>query len=85
MGALPFRTSAYPDFRLVIIGPLLILGLFLLVSIPLMERHLIAGHPEYVEYQRHVVSPFFPWFARAQRNPLQRDGQDVVLQEDVPQ
>jgi steroid 5-alpha reductase family enzyme len=61
-----FVPLAYPDFRLVISGPLLILGLFLGVSIPLMERHLISGHPEYVEYQRQVVSPFFPWFARAQ-------------------
>ncbi|HEU4784113.1 MAG TPA: DUF1295 domain-containing protein, partial [Ktedonobacterales bacterium] len=37
-----FVPLAYPDFRLVIVGPLLILGLFLGVSIPLMERHLIA-------------------------------------------
>jgi steroid 5-alpha reductase family enzyme len=62
-----FVPLEYPDFRLVIIGPLLILGLFLGVSIPLMERHLIAGHPTYVEYQRRVVSPFLPWFARSQR------------------
>jgi steroid 5-alpha reductase family enzyme len=65
-----FVPLAYPDFRLVVIGPLLILGLFLGVSIPLMERHLIAGHPEYREYQRQVVSPFFPWFARAQKEPV---------------
>ena len=62
-----FVPLAYPDYRVVILGPLLILGLFLGVSIPLMERHLIAGHPTYREYQRHVVSPFFPWFAHAQR------------------
>ena len=63
-GLFLFVPLSYPDFRLVIVGPLLILGLFLGVSIPLMERHLIAGHPSYVEYQRHVVSPFVPWFAR---------------------
>lgn len=68
-----FVPLAYPNFRLVIIGPLLILGLFLGISIPLMERHLLAGHPEYVEYQRQVVSPFFPWFTRGQKAPLQRD------------
>lgn len=74
-----FVPLAYPDFRLVVIGPLLILGLFLGISIPLMERHLLAGHPEYVAYQRQVVSPFFPWFprfAQGQRGhkpPLQRD------------
>jgi steroid 5-alpha reductase family enzyme len=60
-----FVPLTYPDFRLVIIGPLLILGLFLGASIPLMERHLMAEHPTYVKYQRRVVSPFFPWFARA--------------------
>ncbi len=76
-----FVPLAYPDFRLVVIGPLLILGLFLGISIPLMERHLLAGHPEYAEYQRQVVSPFFPWFPRFVRGqrghqskpPLQRD------------
>ncbi len=71
-----FMPLAYPDFRLVVIGPLLILGLFLGISIPLMERHLLAGHPEYAGYQRQVVSPFFPWFAQGQRGhkpPLQRD------------
>src|SRR5215471_12336792 len=56
-----FVPLAYPDFRLVIIGPLLILGLFLGISVPLMERHLISGHPEYVKYRQQVVSPFFPW------------------------
>ncbi len=63
-GLFLFVPLTYPDYRLVIVGPVLILGLFLGVSIPLMERHLIAGHPKYVEYQRRVVSPFVPWFSR---------------------
>jgi steroid 5-alpha reductase family enzyme len=84
-GLFLFVPLTYPDFRLVIIGPLLILGLFLGISIPLMERHLIAEHPTYVEYKRRVVSPFFPWFARIQQEPLQRDGQGFLPQEDVPQ
>jgi hypothetical protein len=50
-----------------------------------MERHLIAGHPEYVAYQRQVVSPFFPWLARRQKEPLPRDGQGFLFQEDMPQ
>src|SRR5258707_2069144 len=58
-----FVLLAAPDFWWVIIGPLAILLLFLGVSVPLMERHLRAGHPNYVEYQRHV-SAFFPWFRR---------------------
>ena len=83
-----FVPLAYPDYRLVIVGPLLILGLFLGVSIPLMERHLIAGHPQYVAYQRRVVSPFFPWFARSQQSQnasLQRDEQSAVRRENAPQ
>jgi steroid 5-alpha reductase family enzyme len=73
-----FVPLTYPDFRLVVIGPLLILGLFLGVSIPLMERHLTAEHPTYVEYQRRVPSPFFPWFARAQPEPFQSEEQGVL-------
>jgi steroid 5-alpha reductase family enzyme len=66
-----FVPLAYPTFRLVVIGPLLILGLFLGISIPLMERHLLAEYPEYAEYQHLVVSPFFPWFAsRRKRNAV---------------
>jgi steroid 5-alpha reductase family enzyme len=55
-----FVPLAYPNFWWAIVGPVAILLLFLGVSIPLMERHLLAGHPNYVEYQ-HRVSPFFPW------------------------
>lgn len=56
-----FVPLAFPGFWWVIVGPLAILLLFLSTSIPLMERHLLAGHPNYAEYQRRV-SPFFPWF-----------------------
>jgi steroid 5-alpha reductase family enzyme len=58
-----FVPLAYLHFWWVIVGPLAILLLFLGASIPLMERHLLAGHPTYVEYQRRV-SRFFPWIAR---------------------
>ena len=58
-----FVPLAYPGFWWVIIGPLAILLLFLFTSVPLMERHLRAGHANYVEYQRRV-SLFFPWFHR---------------------
>jgi steroid 5-alpha reductase family enzyme len=50
-------------FWWVIAGPVAILLLFLGVSIPLMERHLLAGHPTYPEY-RQCVSPFVPWVSR---------------------
>lgn len=58
-----FVPLAYPAFWWVIVGPLAILLLFLSTSIPLMERHLRAGHPAYAEYQQRV-SAFFPWFRK---------------------
>ena len=66
-GLFLFVPLAYPNFWWVIIGPIAILLLFLGISIPLMERHLLAGHPNYVEYQQRV-SRFFPWFARGPMN-----------------
>ncbi len=57
-----FVPLAYPTFWLAIVGPLAILLLFLGVSIPLMERHLLTGHPTYAQYQQRV-SAFFPWFS----------------------
>jgi steroid 5-alpha reductase family enzyme len=64
-----FVPLAYPQFWWVIIGPLAILLLFLGVSIPLMERHLLAGHPNYQEYRRRV-SPFVPWLSRGNPDAL---------------
>jgi steroid 5-alpha reductase family enzyme len=58
-----FVPLAYANFWWAIAGPVAILLLFLGVSIPLMERHLLAGHPTYTEYQQRV-SPFFPWVSR---------------------
>jgi steroid 5-alpha reductase family enzyme len=58
-----FVPLAYPAFWWAIAGPLAISLLFLCISIPLMERHLLAGHPGYAGYQRRV-SRFLPWFPR---------------------
>ncbi len=55
-----FVPLAYPTFWWTIAGPLAMLLLFLGISIPLMERHLLARHPSYAQYQQHV-SAFFPW------------------------
>lgn len=60
-GLFLFVPLAYPGFWWTITGPLAMLFLFLGVSIPLMERHLLSKYPNYVEYQKHV-SAFFPWF-----------------------
>jgi steroid 5-alpha reductase family enzyme len=62
-GLFLFVPLTYPTFWWVIVGPLAILLLFLSVSIPLMEHHLLAGHPTYGEYQKRV-SAFFPWISR---------------------
>lgn len=57
-----FVPLAYAGFWWAIVGPVAILLLFLGVSIPLMERHLLVGHPTYTEYQQRV-SVFFPWIS----------------------
>ena len=56
-----FVVLVYPAFWWLIIGPLAMLMLFLCISIPIMEHHLLSRHPDYREYQRRV-SAFFPWF-----------------------
>jgi steroid 5-alpha reductase family enzyme len=66
-----FVPLAYPAFWWTIIGPLAISLLFLLISIPLMERHLLAGHPDYAEYQQQV-SRFIPWFPRRRAEQPER-------------
>ncbi len=62
-GLFLFVPLAHPDFWWAIAGPIAILLLFLGISIPMMERHLLAEHPTYAEYQRRV-SPFVPWVSR---------------------
>lgn len=69
-----FVPLASPAFWWTVIGPLAMLALFLGISIPLMERHLLTGHAEYADYQRQVPSPFFPWFARG----VKRKGQELA-------
>ena len=58
-----FVPLVHPDFWWVVVGPVAILLLFVGVSIPLMERHLLERHPSYLEYRRRVSS-FIPWISR---------------------
>ncbi len=44
-------------------APLLITLLFIFISIPMMERHILASRPSYVEY-RQAVPPLLPWFRK---------------------
>lgn len=66
-----FVPLAAPGFWWVIVGPITITLLFLGVSIPLMERHLLTSHPTYREYQRRV-SRFLPWFPRSVQEQVER-------------
>jgi len=66
-----FVPLAYPGFWWAIIGPLTISLLFLCISIPLMERHLLVGHPGYAAYQQRV-SRFLPWFPRPEQEHTAR-------------
>jgi steroid 5-alpha reductase family enzyme len=47
-----------------VIGPAAITALFLGISIPMMDRHLLEHRPHYAE-QRRLRSAFVPWFPRA--------------------
>ncbi len=58
-----FVLADQPSYWWAIVGPVAMLLLFLGISIPIMERHLLARRPAYAEYQRRV-SPFFPWVSR---------------------
>ncbi len=58
-----FALAAHPAFWWAIVGPLAISLLFVLVSVPMMERHLTSRHPGYGELQEGR-SPFLPWFDR---------------------
>jgi steroid 5-alpha reductase family enzyme len=56
-----------PDYAwhnwLTVIGPLAVTGLFLFISIPLMDKHNLARRPGYAEHARKV-SALIPWFPR---------------------
>lgn len=62
-GLFLFALAARPALFWVIVGPGAISLLFALVSVPMMERHMVARHPGYAELQEGR-SPFLPWFDR---------------------
>ncbi len=63
-GLFLFGLSANPSWWWTIAGPAAITLLFLTVSVPLMEAHMRARHPEYADRQRGC-SAFVPWPGRA--------------------
>ncbi len=59
------QVSLQPAVWWAVFGPISMTILFLSVSIPMMENHIIASRPGYVHYQKKV-SMLFPWLrARA--------------------
>ncbi|MHA2357854.1 MAG: DUF1295 domain-containing protein [Candidatus Heimdallarchaeaceae archaeon] len=46
-----------------IVGPVSMVVLFVIISIPMMEKHLKERYPKYEEYQKKV-SMLLPWFSR---------------------
>lgn len=56
-----FGLAAAPSWWWTIAGPIAITGMFLGVSVPMMDRHMLARRPEYAGMiQRH--SGLVPWF-----------------------
>jgi len=51
------------DYWWMIVGPISMVVLFLIISIPMMEKHLKEKYPKYEEYQKRV-SILLPWFSR---------------------
>ncbi|MTI96265.1 MAG: DUF1295 domain-containing protein [Firmicutes bacterium] len=49
-----------------VIGPAAMTLLFVFISIPLMERHILANKPHYAEYQ-NTVSVLVPWMRKLRR------------------
>jgi steroid 5-alpha reductase family enzyme len=53
-GLLLFALAAAPDWWWTVIGPVIMVLLFVFVSIPLMDRRSLARRPEYAEHMRRV-------------------------------
>jgi steroid 5-alpha reductase family enzyme len=58
-----FALAASPAWAWTVVGPLAITSLFLGISIPMMERHLLQHRPHYAKL-RKLRSAFVPWFPR---------------------
>jgi steroid 5-alpha reductase family enzyme len=58
-----FALAAAPSAWWTIVGPVAVTVLFVGISIPLMERHMLARRPGYAEHCRRV-SKLWPWMRR---------------------
>lgn len=51
-----FGVAADPSIWWTVVGPLAMTGLFVFISIPMMEKRMLAKRPHYAEHQRRVSS-----------------------------
>jgi steroid 5-alpha reductase family enzyme len=58
------QIGIYPKIWLTVLGPVMMTALFLFISIPLMEKHVLQSKKDYITYQKQV-SIFIPWFRRS--------------------
>lgn len=56
-----FVLAANASFWWTIIGPVLMTMMFIFISIPMMEEHMLHKNPEYAKYQRYI-SMLVPWY-----------------------
>lgn len=56
-----FVLAANASFWWTIIGPALMTMMFIFISIPMMEEHMLQKNPEYAKYQRYI-SMLVPWY-----------------------
>jgi steroid 5-alpha reductase family enzyme len=65
-----FGLAADPAWWWAIIGPVLITSLFLFISIPMMEKHILKKKAAYLVYTKTVLV-FLPWFRSRRSNRRQ--------------
>jgi steroid 5-alpha reductase family enzyme len=58
-----FGLAAAPTWWWTMAGPLCLTGLFALISVPMMDRHLASRRPGYAAALKNR-SAFLPWFPR---------------------
>lgn len=68
-GVYGFYIATYQQFNVLIIAPLIMTTLFLVISIPMMEKKILLKRPEYKEYQKET-SMLLPLPHRKNKEPV---------------
>jgi steroid 5-alpha reductase family enzyme len=64
-GLFLFALASGLEYWWTIVGPIVITALFTFISVPMIEKHMKAGRPDYAK-KRQGVSAFIPWFPKKQ-------------------